>query len=99
VVEGRREDTVWRPVGEVSGGLAGTVRVDRHEIIRSGEVQVVGPDEPHGWEAHEARRADGLAMLMWAGNARARPRMVLQPDSGSVSAEYGHLNPPPAGTS
>jgi hypothetical protein len=98
VVHGRWEDTVWRPVGEVSGGRAPTVTVDRHEIIRPWEVQVLGPDEPHGWEAHEARRADGLAMLMWAGSARGRPRMVLQPESGSVSEEYGHLNPPPAAT-
>jgi hypothetical protein len=98
VVQGSWEDTVWRPVGEVSDGLARTVTVDRHEIIRSGEVQVLGPDEPHGWEAHEARRADGLAMLMWAGNAGGKPRMVLQPDSGSVSEAYGHLNPRPAGT-
>jgi hypothetical protein len=97
VVQGRWEDTVWRPVREVSGGLAHTVAVDRHEIIRPGEVQVLGPDEPHGWEAHEARRADGLAMLMWAGSARGRPRMVLQADSASVSEEYGHLNPRPAG--
>jgi hypothetical protein len=99
VVHGRWEDTVWRPVGEVSGGLARTVRVDRHEIIRTGGVQVLGPDEPHGWEAHEARRANGLAMLMWAGSARGRPRMVLHPQSGSVSEEYGHLNPAPAATS
>jgi hypothetical protein len=99
VVQGSWEDTVWRPVGEVSGGVAASVTVDRHEIIRRGEVQVLGPDEPHGWEAHEARRADGLAMLMWAGSARGRPRMVLQPESGSVFEEYGHLNPPPAATS
>jgi hypothetical protein len=98
VVQGRWEDTVWRPVGEVSGGLTRTVTIDRHEVIRPGEIQVLGPDEPHGWEAHEARRADGLAMLMWAGSARGRPRMVLEPDSGSVSEEYGHLNPRPAAT-
>ncbi len=94
VVRGDWEDTVWRPVGGISGGVADTVTIDRHELVRTGEVQVLGPEEPHGWEANEARRADKVVLLMWAGSAKGKPRMVLRPETGSVSEEYGHLNPP-----
>jgi hypothetical protein len=95
VVRGDWEDTVWRPVAGISDGAAESVTIDRHEAIRAGEVQVLGPEEPHGWEASEARRADGVVLLMWAGSAKGKPRMVLRPETGSVSEEYGHLNPRP----
>jgi len=95
VMRGSWKDTVWQPVADVSDGVARDVEVDRREVLRAGHVQVLGPDEPHGWTAEERRRADGVVLLMWSGCSKGMPRVDLQPETGELTEAHGFLNPEP----
>ena len=95
VMRGTWKDTVWKPVADVADGVARDVAVDRREAIHPGEVQVLCPDEPHGWEAEERRRADGVVLLMWSGSAKGQPRVDLNIETGALSQAWGFLNPEP----
>jgi hypothetical protein len=95
VASGVWRDTVWRAPGQVRDGRVAEVAVDRREVLAAGDVQVLGPTEPHGWEADERRRADDVVLLMWSGAARGQPRMDLDIATGGVRGAYGFLNPEP----
>ena len=95
VVEGSWPDTVWKPVARSRAGTAEAIAIDRRVVIDQGDVQPLGPDEPHGWLAEDRRRTDRAMLLMWSGNARGKPRVVLDPESGRLSKDYGFLNPEP----
>jgi hypothetical protein len=93
----RRSSRLASTARGMSRGLTCSLSIcGDHEVIGTGETQVLGPEEPHGWEASELRRADGVVLLMWCGDAHGRPRVVLDPVTGALSEEYGHLNPAPA---
>jgi hypothetical protein len=93
VVEGSWPDTVWRPVFDISDGIARGVAIDRRETIAKGELQTLGPYEPHGWLADETRHTPKATLLMWSGSAKGQPRIVVNPDSGRLCEEYDFLNP------
>jgi hypothetical protein len=95
VVDGRWPDTVWRPPSEIVDGTAHGVAIDRHESFSAGELQTLGPNEPHGWLADEIKRTDKATLLMWSGSAQGKPRVVVDPDTGRLTDEYGFLNPEP----
>jgi hypothetical protein len=95
VVEGAWPDTVWSPVAAIADGVASGIAIDRREVIREGELQVLGPDEPHGWLADDIRRTPKATLLMWSANARGKPRVVLDPETGRLSDEFDFLNPTP----
>jgi hypothetical protein len=95
VVEGSWPDTVWRPVAGIADGVAQGIAIDRRETIAEGELQRLGPDEPHGWLAEEVRRTPKATLLMWSGNAQGKPRVVIDTDTGRLSEEYDFLNRKP----
>jgi hypothetical protein len=95
IVRGDWADTVWRPVPASADGGARKIEVDRNEVIPEGDIQILGPDEPHGWTADDRRPADGVVLLMWSASAKGRPRMDLDIETGEVVGRYGFLNPQP----
>ena len=93
VVEGSWPDTVWQPVFDTSGCIARGVAIDRRGTIAHGELQTLGPNEPHGWTADETRQTAKATLLMWSGSAKGQPRVVIDPDTGRLRDEYDFLNP------
>jgi len=95
VVEGSWPDTVWRPPSRIVDHVAHGVGIDRHETISVGELQTLGPNEPHGWLAEVTKRTEKATLLMWSGSARGKPRVVIDPDTGRLTDEFDFLNPKP----
>jgi hypothetical protein len=80
-------------VSDTSGGFAHGIAIDRRVTMAPGELQTLGPNEPHGWLADEIRRTTKATLLMWSGNAQGKPRVVVDLDTGRLSEEYDFLNP------
>lgn len=95
VVRGAWTDTVWRPVGALVEGFAPVIEIDRRDALGPGDIQFLGPTEPHGWAADERQRADGVRLLMWSAAAGGKPRMDLDLATGRVREHFGFLNPHP----
>jgi len=95
VIEGVWPDTVWRPVSAIADGLASGIAIDRRELLREGELQTLGPLEPHGWLADDIRHTAKATLLMWSGSPEGKPRIVIDPDTGRLTDEFDFLNPSP----
>jgi hypothetical protein len=88
MVRGHWEDTIWEPVAHLSEVAPESIRVARHEVLRPGDVQILGPTEPHGWEAGEVRKADDTVLLVWTGDDGGQPFKVIDLATGALTDRW-----------
>jgi hypothetical protein len=85
LARGNWEDTIWEPIADLTEVTPSSIRVARHEVMHAGDVQILGPTEPHGWEAGEPRNADDALMLLWTGSHGGKPHTAIDLATGALS--------------
>jgi predicted metal-dependent enzyme (double-stranded beta helix superfamily) len=87
LVRGNWQDTIWEPVAQLEQVGPESIRIARREVMHAGDVQILGPTEPHGWEAGEPRNADDALMLLWTGPDYGKPLTAIDLATGATFDE------------
>jgi hypothetical protein len=88
LARGNWQDTVWEPVVGLKEISPESIRIARRDVLHPGDVQVLEPTEPHGWEAGEVRNVDDGLLLVWTGDDRGKPRSEIDITTGTVTDHW-----------
>jgi predicted metal-dependent enzyme (double-stranded beta helix superfamily) len=85
LAQGEWQDTIWAPIDETKEVTLESIRIARRDVMHAGDVQILDPTEPHGWEANEPRTADDALMLVWTGDHQGKTHTVIDLATGALS--------------